>query len=389
MDYAGRWLKLRKLGSGGQGAVYLVVDKKKLPSDVLEIASRALGPMRSAIYRDDDAVLDLIRALTPIVGPESSGNYGALKELLHPEMARDADRAATRLMREIESLRKAKHPSLARVLDSDPDGQWIVTAYYNRGSLEKHLPEFKGNVLGLSRARCVLSVDGVAQLHAMGVTHRDIKPNNIFVAEDGHLVLGDFGLVHDTGQDGDRLSATNENVGSLDWMPLWAQSIRTEVAPDFDVFGLGKVLWAMVLGKSLVRFHYWDSEDYLDQNVTQALSDVPFGHTVRRILSKTVTEHKKDCLPDSGELLALVEECLKIAERGVAFQVTDKARRCAVCGIGTYKMMVNRNPAAEHNFGFGQMGTLRVLKCSHCGHAQIFHIGTGDAEPPAWQDGIQ
>ncbi len=96
-------------------------------------------------------------------------------------------------------------------------------------------------------------VEGVAKLHERGFVHRDIKPQNIFIDANGNLVLGDFGIVFFDDPAHTRLSATFENVGSRDWMPGWAYSVRIEaVKPAFDVFSLGKVLWAMISTKPVL-----------------------------------------------------------------------------------------------------------------------------------------
>jgi len=63
-----------------------------------------------------------------------------------------------------------------------------------------------------------------------------VKPANVFIADDGHLVLGDFGLVIQPGSRDPRLTDTYENVGSRDWMPGWAMGMRMDdVRPSFDV----------------------------------------------------------------------------------------------------------------------------------------------------------
>ena len=100
-------------------------------------------------------------------------------------------------------------------------------------------------------------VEAVAALHEVKIIHRDIKPDNIFVTDNG-LVLGDFGIAHLEDKDNTRVSETYENVGSRDWMPPWAMGMRLDdVRPTFDVFGLGKVLWSMVSGKSKLRLWYY------------------------------------------------------------------------------------------------------------------------------------
>jgi len=81
---------------------------------------------------------------------------------------------------------------------------------------------------------------------------------NIFIARDGRLVLGDFGIVFFEGNT-DRITESLERVGTRDWMPPWAHTgLRIDdVKPTFDVSCLGRVLWAMLSGRDFLPFWYW------------------------------------------------------------------------------------------------------------------------------------
>jgi serine/threonine protein kinase len=57
--------------------------------------------------------------------------------------------------------------------------------------------------------------------------HRDIKPENVFIAEDGHLVLGDCGLALKLEHE-DRLTLSDENVGTRDYQPPWSYGVRLD-----------------------------------------------------------------------------------------------------------------------------------------------------------------
>ena len=130
------------------------------------------------------------------------------------------------------------------------------------------LKAYKGRVLdALTAFRPI--VDAVSALHTKKVVHRDIKPDNIFVASDGHLVLADCGLAFKL-EHKDRLTRTFENVGTRDFQPPWSYSKRLEdVQPAFDVFSLAKVLWAMVSGRP--RFPLW----YFDREGNDLRPDIP------------------------------------------------------------------------------------------------------------------
>ena len=65
--------------------------------------------------------------------------------------------------------------------------------YHEKGTLSEHAGEYKGDVFKSLKAFRDI-VDAVSKLHSNKIVHRDIKPDNIFVANDGRLVLGDCGL---------------------------------------------------------------------------------------------------------------------------------------------------------------------------------------------------
>lgn len=95
----------------------------------------------------------------------------------------------------------------------------MVTEYFNNGTLEDHLLEYKGKpALALRAFRSVVST--VSLLPKEGIVHRDIKPANIFVRGNHELVLGDFGLVFVPDRM-PRITASHETVGAGDFIPPW------------------------------------------------------------------------------------------------------------------------------------------------------------------------
>lgn len=389
LSYEKRWKIIGDLGQGGQGRVYRVRDEESnLSSKGYENALRdciqTITTMATRPGDKETAANDLLALLRGIAHDEREEQLGALKVLHHPSDARDADRAAERIAREIRAMSSVSHPSLLEILDHNEEEQWYVSRFYAQGPLSV-ANAYKGDAIRALHAFRGL-VDGVAQLHERGYVHRDIKPHNVFLSEQGELVLGDFGLVFFCDDQRTRLSGTFENVGSRDWMPGWAYSMRVEeVRSSFDVFSLGKVLWSMVAGSPVLPLWYFNKPEY---DLEKRFAEGKYITLVNRLLSKTIVEEEQDCLPNASELLTEVDRALRIIDAGADYISAKTVRRaCRVCGVGEYALVADRNDrTAAHNFGLDLgRNEWRIFGCQNCGHVQLFAFGEG-ISPKAWDE---
>lgn len=238
---------------------------------------------------------------------------GALKVFNIPTSEAEADEAIGRLKNEVAVLRKNR-PGLIRLLDANEEERWMVTELMPAGTIENHPDTFKGNALGALRAFRPL-VETAATLHREGIVHRDIKPANVFISDGGQLVLGDFGIVY-LPDLRERLTCTNERVGSRTYMPTWANlgERLEEVKPNFDVYMLGKLLWCMIAGRLILPLWYHNKPQF---DLATNFPDREHMHAVNAILDKCIVEFPEDCLASAQELLKVVDETLAILERGI------------------------------------------------------------------------
>ena len=375
-----KWRVLRSLGRGGQGEVYEVDEVRDLPVGKLQVANFAelLSEFDRVHLNHEErskTAKKIVHSVRGIV-KETNLPRGAMKELLPIDDAVNSQAARARMKAEIEIARSVQHPALVRIFDVEEDGMYFVMEFFPGGPLAKNLNLFRGNVLGALRAVRPI-VDAVGVLHRAGVVHRDIKPDNVFLRADQSLVLGDFGLAIKL-DNRERLTDTFENVGTRDYQPPWTYSSRLEdVKPNFDVFGLAKLLWAMLSGRP-----QFPLEDFniAPHDLRSMFPDNPDVLYVHRIFRKAIVRRESQCqFADGSALLVDVDGAIRALESGGQIPRKDSNLRCRFCGIGTYSSISDFDSG-----GFSDADDRRhFYRCDSCGHIESF-LWRKNQPPSAW-----
>jgi eukaryotic-like serine/threonine-protein kinase len=178
------------------------------------------------------------------LGRSPGGRLAAVK-VVRTELADDPE-FRTRFGREIDAARKVSGAFTAPVLDADPDAErpWLATAYVDGPSLlarvrsNGRLPVEEVRALGAGLA------EALAELHRVGLVHRDVKPGNVLLAADGPRLI-DFGIIRSEALA--ELTETGTVLGSAGFMAP-EQAEGHETGPAADVFAVGAVLVFAALG---------------------------------------------------------------------------------------------------------------------------------------------
>jgi serine/threonine protein kinase len=171
---------------------------------------------------------------------DDGGTAVALK-LLHPQVGADAA-ARERLRREVVALQRLRHPAVAAVLDAEADSTeaFIVTELVAGANLEEHVrthgPMSPSDLHQLAAGLH----DALVAVHGAGVVHRDLKPTNVLVTDDGPVLI-DFGIAQAAGDDSAQVTSTGLVVGTPGYLAPELLD-GAEPTPASDLWG-----WAAVL----------------------------------------------------------------------------------------------------------------------------------------------
>ncbi|CAL9400496.1 Serine_threonine-protein kinase PK-1 [Streptomyces sp. enrichment culture] len=188
----------------------------------------AVGGM-ATVYRAVDTRLDRVLAL----------------KVMHPALAADAS-FVERFIREAKSVARLAHPNVVQVFDQGTDRAYVYLAMeYVSGCTLRDVLRERGALqprAALDILEPVLAALGAA--HRAGFVHRDMKPENVLIGDDGRVKVADFGLVRAV----DTVTHTTGAVlGTVSY--LAPEQIEQGTAdPRVDVYACGVVLYEMLTG---------------------------------------------------------------------------------------------------------------------------------------------
>lgn len=144
---------------------------------------------------------------------------------------------------------KLRHPNIATVFDivQTPDGLQMVMEFYPGGTLTERI-RGKGPLHPREATDIIRQVaQALSYAHRHNVIHRDVKPANIFLAGEGMIKLGDFGIAAHT--DHHEFTQTGVIIGTPLYMPPEQSADSRDVDPRTDIYALGLTLYHMLTGR--------------------------------------------------------------------------------------------------------------------------------------------
>ncbi|MEU8298833.1 protein kinase [Micromonospora sp. NPDC048909] len=173
-------------------------------------------------------------------------------KMLHPRLVTDTG-FSERFRREARAMASLRHPGIAEIYDygetSSPEAPclaYIVMELVQGQPLSQRIAEAGRLDTAETMSVAAQTARALQAAHDVGMVHRDVKPSNLIIEPDGHVVLVDFGVA--VLPEAASLTGANQVVGTALYMAP-EQVSRNETTPAIDIYALGAVVYQCLTGR--------------------------------------------------------------------------------------------------------------------------------------------
>ncbi|MDD3453575.1 MAG: Stk1 family PASTA domain-containing Ser/Thr kinase [Bacilli bacterium] len=168
-------------------------------------------------------------------------------KILRGDLAGD-EKFVRRFQREAISASSLSHPNIVEMYDvGEDDGRYFIVMEYIEGITLKSLIKRRGS-LTLSEVLDIMIqlTSGLSCAHDSYIIHRDIKPQNVLILDDGRVKITDFGIA--MAMNNNELTQTNSVMGSVHYLPP-EQANGNKATIKSDIYSLGILMYELLVGK--------------------------------------------------------------------------------------------------------------------------------------------
>ena len=232
-------------------------------------------------------------------------------KVLRGDLAND-EKFVRRFQREALSASSLTHPNIVEVYDVGEDhGQYYIVMEYVEGRHLKDLIKKRGKLTLSEVIDIMLQItDGMSVAHDSYIIHRDIKPQNIMILENGLVKIMDFGIA--MAMNSTQLTQTNSVMGSVHYLPPEQANGKGSTLQS-DIYSMGIVMYELLTGKlpykgdNAVEIALKHLKEPLP-SIREELPNIP--QSVENIIIKATAKNPKNRYTDAREMHNDLLTCL-------------------------------------------------------------------------------
>ena len=234
-------------------------------------------------------------------------------KLMNREVSTDSDQLE-RFRREARAVAQLSHPHVVGVIDAGEDEgrPYIVFEYVDGETLKERIRRMGRLPITEAVAYAIEIARALGAAHACHIVHRDVKPQNVLLDDEGRAKVTDFGIARTLDEEG--LTADGRVLGTTDYVSP-EQALGQPVTGQSDLYSLGIVLYEMLTGE--VPFKGDSQVAVAMKHVREQLPDVQsrrpeVSAALAAVLETATAKRIEDRYADDAELIADLEDVLAI-----------------------------------------------------------------------------
>jgi len=248
-------------------------------------------------------------------------------KILRGDLSND-EKFVRRFQREALSASSLNHQNIVEVYDVGEDqGEYYIVMEYIEGKHLKDLIKKRGTITTTEAIDIMLQItSGMSVAHDSYIIHRDIKPQNIMILENGIIKVTDFGIA--MAMNSTQLTQTNSVMGSVHYLPP-EQASGKGSSLQSDVYSMGIVMYELLTGKLPYK---GDNAveialKHLKEPLPNIKNELPnLEQSVANIVTKATCKNPKNRYTDAREMYEDLKTCLddsRINEEPIKFKYTE------------------------------------------------------------------
>ena len=293
-----------------------------------------------AVYKGFDPAIERAVAVKTIA--KSSLDEGELQHLL------------ARFRHEAQAVGRLAHPRIVQIYDYGEDEElaYIVMELVTGKTLQEHLTQHANYDLREVGEIIRQLLDGLGHAHAAGVVHRDVKPSNIMLNNDGRIKISDFGIAHTEASD---LTQHGDVLGTPHYMAP-EQFLGLAIGVPADLYAVGVIAYDLLTGTK------------------------PFVGTTATVMQQVLNQRPADPSSLNAKLSPMMDQVLQRALAKNAEERFQSAREFSEAfGRAIEASLAQESPAPAAALpGAGLLNAARLIKTEAKVQAE-----PGTAAPPA------